>query len=83
MPNIRLLPGTPHWGEAEAVALRDFLASPIGQIFLQNLIYARPEVSSPEGEKRRIEQDERTGFERCIHEVFTLADPHPQPSGNS
>ncbi len=79
MSLLKLLPGEPPWGEADAVLLRDFLQTGTGQLFLQRLLYARTAVSANEGERRRIEQDERTGFEQCIAEVFLLADPR-QPN---
>ena len=78
----RFLPGAPAWAEGDSVSLRDFLQTPSGQNLMRSLLHSRPEVSAREGERRHIEQDERTGYEACIHDILTLADPnlHVQPT---
>ena len=74
---IPLYPGTPAWAPSDAVGLRLFLSQPLGQILLSRLMFARPQVSALEGEQRRIQQDERSGFESCIAELLSLAEPEP------
>jgi hypothetical protein len=69
-----LLPGPPKWDEQHAAELRTFLISPLAQRLLQTLVYLRPLVSSVEPETRRIQQDERSGFEACIAEILSLAE---------
>jgi hypothetical protein len=64
----------PRWGEAEAQALRLFLHGNVGQRFLQRLEFSRPLVNETrDGNRRRVLQDERSGFEQCILEICRLA----------
>jgi hypothetical protein len=71
-----LLPGEPGWTPTDSEGLRAFLLTPTGQHFMRRLLYARPSIPS-EGERRRIRQDEHTGFEGCIAEILDLAEPTP------
>lgn len=71
----KFLPGPLSWSEADAVTLRDFLLTATGQNLVRSLVQMRPLVNAREGERRRIEQDERTGHESCINDILTLADP--------
>lgn len=68
-----LLPIEPSWEEQDAAGLRTFLAAPLGQLFLRSLIYRRPMVAGSDPEKRRIQSDERAGFEACLSEILSLA----------
>lgn len=68
-----ILPGEAVWSEGDAEALRSYLTTPSGQRFLQVLVYQRPLVTAPEGARRGVQQDERTGFEGCISEILSLA----------
>ncbi len=70
-----LFPGTPSWTDSDSAALREFLVSPVGQRFSRRMLFERPDVSARAGEERRVQQDERTGFEAALRSVFDLADP--------
>lgn len=73
--SVPLFPGEPLWNPEHSAGLRAFVVSPLGQLFLRRLIYARPTVTSDEREKRTIQSDERAGFEACITEILNLAEP--------
>lgn len=70
-----ILPGEPLFSPDHAAALREFLSTEIGQRLLRRLIYERPEVTSREVDQRRIQSDERQGFEACIATILKLAEP--------
>jgi hypothetical protein len=72
-----IFPGEAPWNEGDSASLRLFLSQPTGQRLLSRLFYLRPEVSIPDGEGRRIQQDVHSGHERCIQDILTLADPAP------
>lgn len=74
-----LLPGTPVWQENDAAGLREFIAKPLGQLFLRQLFYLRPLVTSRQPDERRIQQDELTGYDACFAEIIRLAEAAPQP----
>ncbi len=73
-----LFPGTPAWSDADSAALRQFLISPTGIRFSRRILFERPEVTHNDGERRRIQQDERTGFETAVRTVYELASPAVQ-----
>ena len=74
---LPLFPGTPAWSQSDEAGLRLFLSQPLGQQFLSRLLFQRPIVSAKEGEARRVQQDERTGYESCIADILSLAEPTP------
>jgi len=73
---IPILPGAPEWGVQEASELREFLSKNLGQRLMRQLNFSRTLVTELNNQaKRRIQQDERTGFEACIDEILKLAEP--------
>lgn len=73
-----LLPGEPSWNEEDAAALREFITSPVGQRFLRLMMYRRTLVSErKDPEVRRIQSDERAGFEAGIAEILNIAESKP------
>lgn len=74
--NFPRLPAAPEWGVQESAELRDWLSKPLGQRLLRRLNFSRIQVTEINNQaKRRIQQDERTGFESCIEEILNLAEP--------
>jgi hypothetical protein len=72
---LKLISVRPEWAEQDAAELRQFLSGPLGQKFFNSLLFSRPEVSGYNPEQRRVQADERAGFEACIAEVLQLAKP--------
>ena len=73
------LPGAPVWQENDAAGLREFIAKPLGQLFLRQLFYLRPIVTSRVPDDRRIQQDELTGYDACFAEIIRLAESGVAP----
>lgn len=74
----KLLPGEPAWGAGEEASLREFIMTPIGQRFLQRLIYFRPDVTERRDRAvRNIQSDTRAGYEECLQNIFQLAEGKP------
>jgi hypothetical protein len=74
--NLPHLPGRPEWTQSDAAALRVYLSKGEGQLLLRSLLYARPSVTDRGNSiARQIQSDERTGFEACISEILSLAEP--------
>lgn len=75
-PFPTILPHEPRWVADHGIALRDFLSSPVGQQTLRRLIWQAPVVAERTNmDLRRIQSDERAGYERCIRDLLQLADP--------
>ncbi len=74
----KLLPGEPAWGGGEEANLREYLMTPMGQRFLQKLIFLRPDVTERRDRAvRNIQSDTRAGYEECLAQIFQLADSPP------
>ena len=72
-----ILPGEPNWTIDDSAALRAFIVTPAGQAFLRHLAFTRPNVSERRDTNvRRIQSDERAGYEACIADILHLADPN-------
>lgn len=69
---------TPTWSSDQAAALRQFLNTPSGQIFLQRMFWLRPGVSTitpgvPVDTSRRMaEADVQAGYELALQEMINL-----------
>lgn len=69
---------TPTWSSDQAAALRQFLNTPSGQIFLQRMFWLRPGVSTmtpgvPVDTARRMaEADVQAGYELALQEMINL-----------
>lgn len=69
---------TPAWSSDQAAALRQFLNTPSGQIFLQRMFWMRPGVSTitpgtPVDTARRMaEADVQAGYELALQEMINL-----------
>jgi hypothetical protein len=69
---------TPSWSSDQAAALRQFLNTPSGQIFLQRMFWLRPGVSTitpgvPVDTARRMaEADVQAGYELALQEMINL-----------
>lgn len=71
----RLLPGEPHWTASEQAALRDFLSTVIGQLFLQTMIWRRPLVNERHDRDVRIMQsDTLAGYDEAFSTILNLAE---------
>jgi hypothetical protein len=71
---LKLLSVRPEWTEQDAAELRQFLSGPFGQKYFNSLLFSRPEVAGYNPEQRRVQSDERAGFEACLAEMLRLAD---------
>lgn len=71
----------PEWSGDQAAALRQFLNSPAGQVFLQRLFWFRPSVTSPtstapfDADRRISEADVQAGYELAIEEIIKHTAP--------
>lgn len=74
---LKLLSVRPDWTEQDSAELREFLNKNggLGQKFFNSLLFSRPEVTGYDPERRRVQSDERAGYEACIAEMIRLAAP--------
>jgi len=72
---LKLLSVRPEWTEQDRAELRQFLSGSFGQKYFNSLLFSRPEVSGYNPEQRRVQSDERAGYEGCIAEMLRMAEP--------
>ena len=75
MSLLKLVPVCPVWTQQDSAELRQFIATPFGQKLFNTLLFNRPGVSGYCPEQRRVQSDERAGYEACIGEILFLAEP--------
>ena len=71
---LKLLPNCPEWTEQDGADLRLWINSPLAQKTLSLLVFQRPEVLGYDKNQRRVQSDERAGYEACIATLFQLAE---------
>lgn len=75
---LKITTEAPQWSSDQAAALRQFLNTPSGQQFLQQLFWLRPTVSPlvpgvNMGKSRRMAEAEiQAGYERAIQQIIDL-----------
>ena len=78
----RLYSVRPEWTQQDSAEFRLFIATPLGQRFFNSLLFSRPEVVGYDPDQRRVQSDERAGYEACIAEMLRLSDPVPLSSND-
>jgi hypothetical protein len=71
---LKLIPNCPVWTEQDGADLRLWLNTALSQKILSTLVFQRPEVSGYDKNQRRIQSDERAGYEACIASLLQLAE---------
>lgn len=75
---LKITTETPQWSSDQAAALRQFLNTPSGQQFLQQLFWFRPTVTPivpgqiVDVPRRMAEADVQAGYERAIQQIIDL-----------
>jgi hypothetical protein len=74
---LKLLSVRPEWSAQDSAELREFLNKNggLGQKFFNSLLFSRPDVTGYDPEQRRVQSDERSGYEACLAEMIRLSDP--------